>query len=476
MQLKELCKSHIKFLDIAREQCEAVWAQFNPVSIGEGLALLTLASVCLMAYTAADTVRLWTRSLAGSASLLVLVAQAAIFASNSFVVWEASALLYLTSTLGVVHLVVAESPLQRILTVAFLVVTRLASSVVVCREEQGFCSATLEDVNHSLSLVFGHQILVFLGFWSLARSVRSSSLWFSTLFPLGLATTFAHWVIESSPDFDSYPVLAQVLFPRATFVISLGGFLLLVGAYRNPKNRISPHADFLHLFSVVWLCVQLVSGRNRSFPLFCLLLQMALLAGMQGESPPPQNKQKVPDQMRDAAHHVLLASLWGLVSDLGIFTTGHQATFSAIDWNPGFVGLTEMSLILSGAMITVAFFSSTVLFATGVPLLGWLRAGDQLTPVLPLVLSRSVLTLCASAFAAYFQRHLMVWKIFAPRQVVFLFCFSQSVDLFSSSVLLPSRLLILFFLICYRFILSAVSLVIWDGCLLLVIATASVFM
>ncbi|KAJ1854426.1 mannose-ethanolamine phosphotransferase gpi13, partial [Coemansia sp. RSA 486] len=131
---------------------------------------------------------------------------------------------------------------------------------------------------------------------------------------------------------------------------------------------------------------------------------------------------------------------------LGFFATGHQFTLVSIQWSTAFVGVREMQLLVCGAIVVVNTLGAFILCAASVPLAGlWneslgsqalrlapnsffsrLSAAGALFAAYNLLVSAS-----AAAFAAWFRRHLMVWKIFAPR-----FMFSAPTMLLSSALVL----------------------------------------
>ncbi|CAG8578568.1 279_t:CDS:2 [Paraglomus brasilianum] len=132
----------------------------------------------------------------------------------------------------------------------------------------------------------------------------------------------------------------------------------------------------------------------------------------------------LPPHMREQSGHLLSAAIFTLMSMFYFFATGHQSTISSIQWSTGFIGITETSYLISPILITLNTFGSQILFSAAVPLAAlWNLPPKREVPmyqnvmkvVLYYMLYNSLLTLSASFFAAWFRRHLMVWKIFAPR-------------------------------------------------------------
>ncbi|GAA5858808.1 hypothetical protein JCM8547_004997 [Rhodosporidiobolus lusitaniae] len=123
-------------------------------------------------------------------------------------------------------------------------------------------------------------------------------------------------------------------------------------------------------------------------------------------------------------------STLALLSHLSFFATGHQAVLSSIQWSTAFIGFPTVTYPFSPLLVTLNTLASFILTAVSLPLfVFW-----NLPPTLPnqggppLVVGRHLL--CAGAYytsyiagvglasavcAGWLRRHLMVWKIFAPR-------------------------------------------------------------
>ncbi|KAJ1723167.1 mannose-ethanolamine phosphotransferase gpi13 [Coemansia erecta] len=143
-------------------------------------------------------------------------------------------------------------------------------------------------------------------------------------------------------------------------------------------------------------------------------------------------------------------TLMALLAYLDYFATGHQFTLVSIQWSTAFVGVREMQLILCGAIVVLNTFGSFILTSICVPLaVLWNESlGSQRLRLAPnayiarvtgaaSIFAAYIVLVSAStaAFAAWFRRHLMVWKIFAPR-----FMFSVPVVLLSCTVLFAAAI------------------------------------
>ncbi|GAA5907561.1 hypothetical protein JCM6882_004410 [Rhodosporidiobolus microsporus] len=123
-------------------------------------------------------------------------------------------------------------------------------------------------------------------------------------------------------------------------------------------------------------------------------------------------------------------STLALLAHLSFFSTGHQAVLSSIQWSTAFIGFPTVTYPFSPLLVILNTLASFILTASALPLfVFW-----NLAPTLPnqggapLVVGRHLLRagayygaciaavgLASAACAAWLRRHLMVWKVFAPR-------------------------------------------------------------
>ncbi|XP_038153507.1 GPI ethanolamine phosphate transferase 3 [Cyprinodon tularosa] len=159
--------------------------------------------------------------------------------------------------------------------------------------------------------------------------------------------------------------------------------------------------------------------------------------------------------------------LWSLAASQFFHATGHLPTFPSIQWGAAFVGFPDghVGTVLPASLVTLNTFASHILFAVGCPLLlfwplvrevrgsrggrGYGEEGEdavmemrlrenphQFSAALLQLATRYLFILGAQTFssvcaAAILRRHLMVWKVFAPKLM-----FEASGFLVSSTFLL----------------------------------------
>jgi phosphatidylinositol glycan class O len=100
-----------------------------------------------------------------------------------------------------------------------------------------------------------------------------------------------------------------------------------------------------------------------------------------------------------------------------VFATGHQATFSAIQFQTGFIGLSGFDFYLSGALVATNSIGMFIVFtAAQSVILGTIKTSALRSEVmLAQGLYPTLSTLVSATTAAFLRRHLMVWNVFAPR-------------------------------------------------------------
>jgi phosphatidylinositol glycan class O len=115
-----------------------------------------------------------------------------------------------------------------------------------------------------------------------------------------------------------------------------------------------------------------------------------------------------------------------LLGMLAFFATGHQAVLASIQWKSAFVGFRTVTYPWSPLLVIVNTWGPLALAALCVPLLAIWNVSPRpnaATPVLAhtvqlalaFVAYFAAITLASAVTAAWLRRHLMVWKVFAPR-------------------------------------------------------------
>lgn len=361
---------------------------------------------------------------------IILVAhtvQACTLGSNSFVIWEDRVTRHVLVTLTLVwmarNLQAASTSTRtdRALAVLyptlFLVIVRLVSAIGQCREEQfphcnyfhsGMLEFNLENyvgystiafvillygmvifstttLNQVSGLTIGGCYLVscimvlFRIFYEIgAKSLAAADQSQQTAMPL-----MVHHVLD-------------VYMPRIVYALTfIGNNMTLADWYFNsrPRRVMSWALFFLWtpLLAVVqrplgaalilaspWIVKLLTTGTSNS-----LLIRLTMLHFL--------------------GHHLF-------------FATGHQATFTSLPWKAAFVGFDEMNYYGGMVLVTLATVAGYI-----VTWFGWLvllsenPAAAQGQALHLMILLQSIPTFLSAIFIYVLKRHLMTWKIFAPR-------------------------------------------------------------
>ncbi|CAH0383091.1 unnamed protein product [Bemisia tabaci] len=230
------------------------------------------------------------------------------------------------------------------------------------------------------------------------------------------------------------------------------------------KSDVTKHADsnpiifglatvysssFINFSSILCLLSAILLGFTYSVPAIFMVSSLILFAFF---SAIIRNSRKLVNlQLFNVGWPYVI--FWGLSSIFWFYGTGHQATFPSINWNAAFIGISSLDgiyIYLSALLVTGNTFISYIVHAALLPLLliipftlevtfpsalssndgtnSSIRKGDVTLFENEPVLYHSVFSLCCkymifhgfrvfmSMFAAVIHsRHLMVWKIFAPK-------------------------------------------------------------
>lgn len=114
-----------------------------------------------------------------------------------------------------------------------------------------------------------------------------------------------------------------------------------------------------------------------------------------------------------------------LLGYLHFFSTGHQATLQSIQWETGFMFTETIVFPVTHLAILLNTLGAFILAAIAIPLLTLWKIPPTNKPValsskivenaLTVLIYQTSLTLVTLIMTNNFRRHLMVWKIFAPR-------------------------------------------------------------
>ncbi|KIY44328.1 alkaline phosphatase-like protein [Fistulina hepatica ATCC 64428] len=515
----------------ALNACRSIWAQFNPVLMGMGLALLAMSLAaafaiyfgvassgdgwstwlikCLrrcavmiavgpvLGYAFHATLQLheatlWECILFASVMLacvsvvvqspfpptresfsaisLPLILHTAIFFSNSFTFWEDHVIPFLSLTSLVPFVVKGVNAhmaghRHRILSFAaiFAISTRIMALSTVCREEQQpYCNVTFYATSSlpsppPLALILAVPAactlpFVLKRFMRITQSHRAMAPPYLHLIltPVLLGGAF-FWMLEWLTSSNVQPGWSD-LYGKLKFWVarlSLGwafvpGLVLLwlspicidVNVLEEPRRvTVIGYANafgasyilfWSWIFGVVYLTTQLAGQIVLFLAVVALLSYLEMVDAIRDAEVLENTIKQSPANFAEVVPIALLA--------LQVFyATGHQSTIPSIQWKSAFVLSSTVIYPFSPMTVTINFFGPTFVVAMSAALLSaWKRSpvvdpsdehkgkdvqvqGDALLAGLAMMIYYECLLLGAAGGAAILRRHLMVWKIFAPR-------------------------------------------------------------
>ncbi|KAJ3358498.1 mannose-ethanolamine phosphotransferase gpi13, partial [Allomyces arbusculus] len=331
------------------EACRSVWAQFHAPGMVAGIGLMLLGLVVLVASLRSEV--------SGEAAKWTAIAAvpAAIYAANSFILYEDALFFYLLQSALVVAAV--RSPPRRAALMVAAVANTAAFQITVCREEQIGCRNTFHTT--TVGALAGFAALIARTWWSNRATWRTRIL--GTLL-------VAYWLVEEE--------------------------------FAGAVDRVWPvwiarmHVVLVALFSLTPRRAE----REGTLLLYCLLAQFHRPVGMLALWAADMTLSALPAPAHPMTHvlaHCLIRFVY--------FASGHQATLSSIHWSVGHTGMYTTNFVLSPIAVALNTVGHVIPLVAAVPS-PWV-----------LVALETVHLIASSAMAMHLRRHLMVWKVFAPR-------------------------------------------------------------
>ncbi|TRM58967.1 hypothetical protein BD626DRAFT_509328 [Schizophyllum amplum] len=505
------------FNRVALGSCRAIWAQFDPVRMGMGLALLAIGLLAAWGvysslarvgpayntWLCTQLTALWRSGLGGALigfgatgcfpAVEIHPLDAAIFTAALMSCFASVLWLLAASMVPFLRRALSAPTRQlraRILgwSVVFLGCARLIAVSTVCREEQQpychvtfYASSTLPEPPLP-SLVLALPIALALP-WILHRALRTSRSELGmtplTLNLIGvslvvhsvIARPLRSWIARGALGAVGLALSAiwlapkcvqvELVQPEAGAAAPSGPRRVAVLGYANSIG--APYLLFVAaLAACVWLTQQLTGQVVLALFVGALIAFMetadaardaaAMEAAFAGGALPDADAAPAAVPRVSFMEVVPLA----LLGTSAFFGTGHQAVLASIQWKAAFVLAARVVYPWAPAGVVLNFFGPIMLAACAVPLLAlWkrapapveekqLEAGKQMAkaetdkpedtkvdaqPLAPdarikaeatlagvgVMIYYAALMLGAAVSAAILRRHLMVWKVFAPR-------------------------------------------------------------
>ncbi|CCG81447.1 putative Phosphoethanolamine N-methyltransferase [Taphrina deformans PYCC 5710] len=377
-------------------------------------------------------------------SILAIILHLGTFASNSFTIHEDRITLFLLGVillpvlLGTFGLSRAGTRLNRLWKIApvigIMVLSRFASSVRLCREEQGqSCTSNFHTIpagiTFPLTLVLGLSVSqTFQACLNLeAQSLPTTRRWVYFSVDFILLLSWLHWLLDYLALTDLKLYIARTLLTCVSFAPLVWYKLPLPISFRVGNLRlVIDGADsvlsksYLQLVLPCMCLFVFLSRAVGSVSILCLLL--SLLCTRSAEI------------ARVTRHSRIFSIVLPFeLAFLHFFSTGHQMALPFIQWDLAFLASRGILYPLSPMLVIGNAFASFFVVALAIPVLTLWSVGSDSggvdgEPVAEQDKSSSVtkamvgcmtlhtlLTFSTMVFATHFRRHLMVWKIFAPR-------------------------------------------------------------
>lgn len=448
-------------------------------SLAAGVVAAEVMSIVPLLPAIRATVRRNLGSASSLAAPLATVLHALAFGANSFLIWEDRLTTFLLITLALLPIVkalVAPMPRLRLRIFAFSLglaaVCRLIALSTVCREEQQpYCRVTFYAGTSSASsptwILYAviplawnlPRILVF--FLAPSRSNSGPAIPFLHAFRIILTLASCYWILEMADGWDGiearampYLKAGRVWLARSIMGFTLGAGLLFwrnmplcIDIKREDQTGASKEvtvlgfansygSGYLLFFAIPFTIVYLVnqpSGQAVLLLVFvALLLHLeALDAGRDSlnmltafaSSGNPEEAAMTTRTQSPTYREILVLVLLGQAA---FFATGHQAVFTTLQWKSAFVGTSTVVYPLSPVLVALNAWGGPILLALSVPLItlwnvspipngGVPLVADTLQAALGFILHLTSITFTSALCSAWLRRHLMVWKVFAPR-------------------------------------------------------------
>lgn len=390
-------------------------------------------------------------------AVFLTIIHALSFTSNSFTIWEDRILHYLLVSFGVVMFAASfrlEDIKERTIGAwhgaMFVILTKLASLSTLCREEQGdLCRTTFYSSESSVNspyTIIGLIIVAFAlpqivkSFYKTTASyVGSATVWIGWGLCASILTVAWYWVLDGFdtyswklPSFIDPETLHSAKLAVARMVLGAtlvaanygwysGSLCVKVDVQRNNQDgkvraAILGYSNIygsyyfllvLNIFAAILIFNKPLAGIILSLLLYQALTLLELI------------------DIHDLKGSFIGPVVLGLLGSSYFFSTGHHATIPAVQWEVGFIPTSTITFPFTHLAILANTLGPVILTTLMGPLLvSWKTSpsqdperfqGQQITSLLGVVLYHSIISITSMVCAFHLRRHLMLWKIFAPR-------------------------------------------------------------
>ena len=410
----------------------------------------------------------WPCSTWGGLAVLFTLGHAALFASNSYTIWEDIVLNFFLATFGVGVLINSQQQSNLIAkaagtyhSIVYLILVRIASLSRLCREEQmPFCVSTFYasatssvSAPYSLCLLFLAAVVlpsIIKSFYKGTKSYEGpAGFWIGFSFRVGLVLNALYWTLDSADNGGWLSIderlLKAVKMLVAQVVLAIGFVAGQVGFawaqvclgidIASKKNSSTPPQQQTaeKITSESGESIILLGYHNLHGTRFFLLtiswcLPLILVQKPLGGISMGILLWQILNVVEILDHNNLTSSaigpvVFGLLGNAHFFSTGHQATLPSIQWESAFIPFKTIVYPWSPILIVLNTVGPQILTAISIPLIALWKKEPRSTGMLntvmvsaaTFILYHAVVTTASAACAGWLRRHLMLHKIFSPR-------------------------------------------------------------
>lgn len=418
-------------------------------------------------------------SAAALAAPMVTILHSVAFGANSFLIWEDRLTTFFLITLALLPVLKAlVAPMARLrlrifaFSIGLAVVCRIIAISTVCREEQQpFCQVTFyagaESAIPPSLVLYGTLPLAWnfprllLTFLRPSKADSGPALPFMHGLRVIVTLASCYWLIENTLNGSDIRPERLPLFngmkmwlARSIMGFTLGaGFLfwknmpLCIEVKREDQTGATKEVEvygfanaygsgYLFFFTIPFIIIYLVNQLTGQLMLIFLVLALLLhleavdsmrdsksMIGSFASSNPADFEGSTSAIQQPTYRDITVLSLLGHAA---FFATGHQAVFTTMQWKSAFVGVATVVYPISPILVVLNSWGPTMLLAFAVPLITLWNVSpvpngtvplvaDTLQAALGFILHYTAITVTSAVCSAWLRRHLMVWKIFAPR-------------------------------------------------------------
>jgi phosphatidylinositol glycan class O len=406
-------------------------------------------------------------------SVIFTLALSVSFAANSFTIWEDNILMFFLTSIGALFLLSSvrqDAVIDRALgcyhSILFIILTRLASLSRLCREEQmPYCFSTYYASSASSTSAVWQLTIPFVlalvlpgivkQYYQSSNSYQHSAVhWLGLGFRATLCLGAVFWSLDAADDKEIFGPAAGLLIKTIKVMIAqiVLGIAIPVGysvyAWASPFLAIratpitaatvkvpqTPGSGFLSEDGRSRL--EILGYSNAHGTRYFILVTMWAAAIILLQKPMGAGAIGIllwqtlslleilhANNLKDSAIGPIALALLG---SFHFFKTGHQATFSSVQWESAFIPLKTVMYPWSPILIVLNTFGAQIIAVLAVPAIVLWKAppkkkgllSDVAKAMTTHLLFYAVVSLATAAWAGWLRRHLMLYRIFSPRFLI----------------------------------------------------------